>query len=998
VVSRAPARWLVLLALASLPLASLAQEGTGSLRGIVLDRDFQVPLSGARVEVAGTSRVTVTGSDGTFLLENVPAGSQTLAISKEGFDREVMPGVVVTAGRLSDVRVVLAAEVVDLEEMVITGADLPITGEMASLEVREAAVSVQDAISADVMSKAGVGDVAGALKFVVGASITDGKYATVRGLSDRYTGTTLNGVRLPSADPRRRAVQVDLFPTGTIESLTVTKTFTPDLLGDFTGGGLDIRTRSIPDGSLFSVSGSLEGNSLTTGNDDYLTYAGGGVDPLGAAGGSRDMPGGADAPLPPLPSFTARPNAAQTEASRQYDSLVHAFTPVMGTSRGTAGLNSGYSLAAGHRFQAPGGMVFGLMGSVTQSRKHDFYEDGINNNAVVSDSHQGITVTDERTDSRGMDEVLVGGLVTFVAQIRPEHELSMRLVYNQSAEDEARLQIQDTGFPSTEQNQALHYTERMVSSAQVHGDHHLNWHGMQVEWTGSLNRTSQDEPDVRFFRNSFNLETLGAEMPANSTPAQNTRRIFRDVEEDNRQGSVNVTLPFVPWKDAQATFKAGLYHDASDRSYDQRSFSYQFATQFGSIFNVPARDNRALARYTAPDAESLWTDVFLRDDRIGLATNSPPAPNQLLWTIVPLGDDVDYTGDQRIQAAYAMADMPLVKNLRTIFGARYETTRMEVVPVNDAFGTLEVIEVLPSGDRAIVEVPQEQANAEIEEGELLPSVGLVYEPLPHMNLRATWSRTLARPTFRELAPVATEEFIFGDEFLGNPALSLSSITNYDLRWEWFRRQGEVLSASVFYKSMRDPIEMISFATGGRSFVQPVNFDRGSVRGAEVEVRMPLDLFGHALREWTVGVNATRIWSELQVPDDERTSLAAFGLDERTRRLQGQPEMLLNLNVAWDSERLGSSVALFYNLVGETLRTGAARGSEDGVPSVFEEPFGTVDLTYSQKLAGRFSVSFKARNLLAEDRRAVYRTPAGLESVKSERQTPVLYSLSGGWSW
>jgi hypothetical protein len=92
------------------------------------------------------------------------------------------------------------------------------------------------------------------------------------------------------------------------------------------------------------------------------------------------------------------------------------------------------------------------------------------------------------------------------------------------------------------------------------------------------------------------------------------------------------------------------------------------------------------------------------------------------------------------------------------------------------------------------------------------------------------------------------------------------------------------------------------------------------------------------------------------------------------------------------------VALFYNLVGETLRTGAARGSEDGVPSVFEEAFGTLDLTYSQKLMGRFSLSFKARNLLPDDRRSVYRTPSGEEAVKSERKTPVLYTLSGGWSW
>src|SRR6185369_7065936 len=133
-----------------------------------------------------------------------------------------------------------------------------------------------------------------ALKFVVGASVVGGKYAVVRGLLDRYTGTTLNGVKVPSADPRRRAVQMDLFPTGTIESVTVTKTFTPDLQGDFTGGGVDIRTRSVPDGPLLAGSVGAEYNTKASGNDRFLSYPGGGARYLGFAGSERDLPEAAD--------------------------------------------------------------------------------------------------------------------------------------------------------------------------------------------------------------------------------------------------------------------------------------------------------------------------------------------------------------------------------------------------------------------------------------------------------------------------------------------------------------------------------------------------------------------------------------------------------------------------------------------------------------------------------------------------------------------------------
>src|SRR6185295_6373657 len=94
-----------------------------------------------------------------------------------------------------------------------------------------------------------------------------------------------------------------------------------------------------------------------------------------------------------------------------------------------------------------------------------------------------------------------------------------------------------------------------------------------------------------------------------------------------------------------------------------------------------------------------------------------------------------------------------------------------------------------------------------------------------------------------LAPVATEEFIFGDEYVGNPALRLSRITNYDLRWEWFPTGGSVLSAGVFKKNITDPIELISFAVASSVLIQPVNYERGQVKGLELEARAPFSGLG-----------------------------------------------------------------------------------------------------------------------------------------------------------
>src|SRR5262245_32944546 len=351
---RALARWvtLSLLIAVSTPVTATRAEGgpSGAIRGTVTDRDGGAPLPRVRVAVLEIPLGAVSDDDGNFLIEHVPPGSYTLSLSRDGYEKGLLTGIAVSGGRLTETRAELAQQVVDLDEMVVSGVEINDSNETGALEIRAASTSVQDAISSELMSRAAASDVAGALKHVVGTSVTEGKYAVVRGLSDRYTGTTLNGVRVPSADPRRRAVQMDLFPTGTIESVTVTKTFTPELQGDFTGGGVDIKTKAVPDGLTIKVSESVGYNTNATFNDDRLTYAGGGLDPTGSDPGNRSLPGRGDDPLPTFPRFSQRPPPAQVDASEEYDETVNAFEPVIGVSRAAPGANYGFSVVVGDRF------------------------------------------------------------------------------------------------------------------------------------------------------------------------------------------------------------------------------------------------------------------------------------------------------------------------------------------------------------------------------------------------------------------------------------------------------------------------------------------------------------------------------------------------------------------------------------------------------------------------------------------------------------------------
>ncbi|HEV8334915.1 MAG TPA: TonB-dependent receptor [Candidatus Polarisedimenticolia bacterium] len=1004
----------LLLGLLVLASRLAAQERPpGSVRGLVVDKDYDAPLRQARVTILELQLAVSSGEDGTFRFPAVPPGAYTLSITKDGYERSLYSGVIVLPGQVSDVRVALVSEVVDLEELVVTGDDLFSDSEAGLLEVRSAAVNVQDAVSAETLAKTGAGDVAGALKFVVGASVVQGKYATIRGLSDRYTGTTLNGVRLPTADARRRAVQIDLFPTGTIDDVTVFKTFTPDLQGDFTGGGVDIRTRSVPDGPLLSGSAGAEYNTKASGNDRFLTYPGSGARYLGFAGSERDLPEEADEKLPPFPNPTYNPNPAQMAAAEKWDAMVRSFEPVMGVNRQAPGGNTSFSLVAGNRFDLGSERTLGVLGAFTESHKYDFYERGQNNSYQISEPDQPLVAVAPRVDSRGVDEVLASLLASASFRAGPRHEVGLRIVANQSAEDESRYQV--LGTTNVEQNQSLHYTERSLRSWQLYGDHHwpdAAWKGIGFDWVAACNASRQNEPDVRFFRNTFDQSTLSGGKPSNSTDADNSRRIFRDIDEEGWQAALNLRFPFT-LSGNEGLVKAGLFADRIDRNYAQQSFYYVFPSQPGN--NPASRSNQEKGLFVAASREQLWTDFFLRPDRIGLAGNRCPAGgtiskpsalncaarDQLLWVLEADDEnDVDYQGDQNIGALYAMAEIPLHPKLKFIGGARFETTGLSIRPEN-RFGVVNVIEVQPSGDRGVIQIPQAEGATDIDESSLLPSLGVVYALTPKMNLRASWSRTLARPTFRELAPLATEEFLAGDEFVGNPDLRITQIVNHDLRWEWFRQPGEVLAVSLFEKQLTDPIELVSFFAGGRTFVEPVNYRRGQVRGAEFEIRYPLGEVLPPLEGLEIGTNFTIIHSEVEVPSFEQASLAPFNLDEPRRRLLGQPKYLFNANLTWDSDRLGSSAGVFYNVVGDMLLTGAAKGSDGGVPSTFETVFRTLDATVTQRILSEpwnLSVTFKAKNLLHPDRRTEFRTPEEDSLVKSVHQTGATYSLVFGLKW
>ncbi|HEX6813956.1 MAG TPA: carboxypeptidase regulatory-like domain-containing protein, partial [Planctomycetota bacterium] len=270
---------------------AVAAQQDGSLRGVAFDKDFGAPLAGAVVDIVELALRATTDDQGQFVFAKVPPGRYTLVVAKEGYLRQVRADLLVAAGQLAEVRVELAGDFTDMEEFIVqevlqVGADT----ESALLELRFDSASFLDSISSDLMKRAGAGDAAAALRLVAGASVQDGKSAVIRGLPDRYVSSQMNGVRLPTADEDKRAVELDQFPSEVIDNLKVSKTFTPDQQGDASGGAVDVALKGVPHEPAFvrwKVATSHD--SQVTGRSNFLTYQGGGVHAFGKTGRERSV-------------------------------------------------------------------------------------------------------------------------------------------------------------------------------------------------------------------------------------------------------------------------------------------------------------------------------------------------------------------------------------------------------------------------------------------------------------------------------------------------------------------------------------------------------------------------------------------------------------------------------------------------------------------------------------------------------------------------------------
>ena len=917
-----------------LPVFLSAQKGI--IRGKVID-EIGEPLFSANAVIKGTTNGTTTDFDGNFEIQADP-GTYTVEVSFIGYSSQQITDVVVSGDEvnyLGTIKVEPASS--ELAEVTITAEQARNT-EAALITVKKKSANVIDGISADKLRKTGDSDAADAAKRVTGVSVEGGKYVYVRGLGDRYTKTMLNGVDVPGLDPDRNSIQIDIFPITLVENMTILKTALAELPADFTGGVVNIETKEFPVEKIFNFSVGVGYNPAMHFTNDYIRYDGGSTDFLGFDDGTREIPN--ESGTGPIPGFDPDPAVGD---------FVRRFDPELGAYNQTSIMDFDLGLTFGDQKDLKNGHKLGYIFSASYKNSTVFYDDlqfGEYQRPIPPDEYDLVFAT-VQDGIQGRKNILLGGL-TGVSYKTTTSKFKLNLMHLQNGESTAaQLNILNSddapgqsGYEAYSNN--LEFGQRSITNVLLSGEHFLDGGDWQIDWKLSPTYSTITDPDIR--KTAFTL-TAG---DSTFEPGQggNPSRIWRFLDEIDAVAKVDITRKHQLAK-RDAKFKFGGSHVYKTRDYE--------------ILRYDLKDGGARLIYNGdPNDVMLDSNLYPNGPLFLEGFQIPGAPNPN-----------EYQSSIHYSSVYVSEEFNPLPRLKTIVGLRGElfrqrhTGRDQVGAVNPDQGNVLNDELV------------------LDDFNLFPSANLIFSVNEDQNLRGSYYRSIARPSFKELSfatildPVSNRTFNGGlfeyDDWDGNLISTL--INNFDIGWEFYMQPGEIISVSVFYKTFDNPIEIVRIpeAPNGNDF-QPRNVGDGQLYGVEFQIRKSLQLIMPALEKFSFSGNLTLIESQIDMTEAEfgaRKGAEKEGQTiEDTREMAGQAPYIINAGFSFDDPEKALSAGLFYNVKGRTLEIVGGQS----VPDVFAEQFHSLNFTLNKALGKdqRANINFKVTNILNDRRESFFR--------------------------
>lgn len=627
---------LFVVAVAPIPLTAQQppdQTGarpTGRIVGNVIEQTTGSPIAGAQVALEGTALRATSAIDGRYTLLGAPAGPVTVHVRAIGYAPRQLSGVEVPAGGIVRQDVTLQPMAVQLAEIAVS-APVEHGTVRAAMEEQRTAVNIMSAITSEQIERSPDGDAGQAVQRVSGVTVQDGRYVFVRGLGERYTQTSLNRARLPSPEPERRTVPLDLFPSNLIASIATTKTFTPDQPGDFTGGQVDVRTREFPLGRRWSLSTSFGINPDVTGRRLPSTRRTG-EGWLGFAGRERQMP-----------RLAREAGDLSGQSQERLQSVIGSFRNAWSALPGSASGNGSVSASVGGEDPLFGQLI-GYVASFGYSISREARINERRATAVAGAEPGETRPQNELAGTTVATSVLWGGVANVTARVGATGRLAFNNTFTRSADDQVtRLSGYNEEFARLLDITRLSFVERTMRSHQMTGQH-LLFGRHTLEWQATSSVTGRHEPDRSDLIYDAVADSAGQVSPTTWFGlGRSAARTFSDLSENTADLAFSYRIEFGAGR--RWALKFGAASRYTRRTADSRAFY---------ILNLNLSDDERAA-----PAES----IFAHPERLTLAADANVGR---------------YRADDRVTAGFALLEVPVNSHLRLTAGARIEVWRLDM--------------------------------------------------------------------------------------------------------------------------------------------------------------------------------------------------------------------------------------------------------------------------------------------------------------------------------
>ncbi len=775
------------------------------LSGKITDAVTASPVVGASVVLTNTKAGTRTDVEGNFFIQISSGETYTIEITSLGYQTKQVSDIKMIANSNAPLNIALKPVTAELNTVVVTTSAR--REGVASLYTKQKnASAISDAISAEVIRKSPDRNTSDVLRRVSGASIQDNKFVIIRGLSERYNSSLLNNSILPSTEPDKKAFSFDILPSSLLDNVTIYKSPTPDLPGDFAGGAVKVSTKDYPTRKLSELSVSAGYNSLTTFKDFYKGYPQGGTDWLGYFDNKRLMPG----------SY-ARHRGSQFISLD--DNLKQGITKQFPNTFGYQTANvSQPNLSIGYT----GGNTKLLNGS---KKLGYIYSVNYSNSRRVADRYRdeyeqyGVQAYNYNTTNYDMRSTL-SGLLNLTYSYG-KSKISLKNLYNNDFS--STLGIRNGVNVINGEEGKFYYksnnteaTANGILNSVLEGLHSLD-NSWTLDWNASYGMTYRWQPDQRIvgFRtfpgddNSYYLTLSNENSPSINTAG----RVYTFLKENIYGATMNATKQF-DWKGNSQKLKFGASNYYRNRNVQVDALGFSVLNSKGYRTQILETKNTTYSNIFSPENIDAYNLTLAN-----IGTNS-----------------TDYQGTGMLNAAYLMLDNKFSDKVKLTWGVRAERYLQQLKA-------------------------QGKEDVKLDNLDILPSALFTYSVGSKANIRAAVSKSVNRPEFRELATYRVYDYENNVILQGNDTLSRSKNTNADLRYEWFPGAGEIISASIFYKHFTDPIEQTNLANDVYSYA---NAKQASTYGIELELRKKLSFLGEGLFDhFTLYTNAAFIKGSVQ---------------------------------------------------------------------------------------------------------------------------------------